>query len=75
MLTKKAFHDSGSEINSSRRKFLGKIGGVAGITAIAVACQKSVDPSHANNGVTDSAVKDGSYGTGRCSHFKLCVSA
>ncbi len=62
MLTKKALHDSGEQISSSRRNFIGKIGGVAGITALAVACQKSVNSSSKLN---DSSVDDGSTGFGQ----------
>ncbi|HVX28463.1 MAG TPA: ferritin-like domain-containing protein [Parafilimonas sp.] len=64
MLTKTKPSVEENETGFSRRKFLGKLGGVAGITAIAVACQKSVDNSNVNGSAIENSTANGSYGTG-----------
>lgn len=64
MLTKTTSRNP-EAIGASRRKFLGKIGGVAAITAFAVACQKDVNSSNQlSAGVADDALTRGSFGTG-----------
>lgn len=63
MLTKTAPRNPGYDNGTSRRNFLAKIGGAAGITAIAVACQKSVNDTNATNAALDNSTA-GSYGTG-----------
>ena len=64
MLTK-SISNKTEATDTSRRKFLGKIGGAAALTAFAVACQKDVNSSNKlNAGVTDNALTRGSFGTG-----------
>lgn len=64
MLTKTTYPNADEDHNSSRRKFLGKIGGVAAFTAIAVACQKGINsPNPLNTGTSDD-VTQGGFGEG-----------
>lgn len=64
MLAKTTLPDPGETRDTSRRKFLGKLGGVAGVTALAVACQKSVTSSQLNGTSSDDSNANGGFGTG-----------
>ena len=69
MLTKTTSRESGTT-DASRRKFLGKIEGVAAFTALAAACQKDVNSSNQlSAGSEANALTRGSFGTGDIAIF------
>ena len=64
MLTKSTFHEPEAKNDVSRRKFLGKLGGVAAITAVAASCQKTMSSDKLSANSVDDASAYGSFGTG-----------